>query len=427
MLFDANRVVSIVLGGGEGKRLFPLTKFRCKPSIPFGQFRLIDIPVSHSLHANFRRIFVITQFLSYSLHRHLLHTYRLDSFSSGFIEVLAPEQKPGKGTWYAGTADAVRQNLEYLVDIPADYFLILSGDQLYNMDFNEIVSFACKKDADLTIASIPVSRKDASRMGILNINENADVTNFIEKPASFQELAPFATNEALFKKQGIENIGKRVYIGSMGIYVFKRKALFDLLRSETGEDFGHHLIPAQIRKGKVAAYLYDGYWEDIGTIESFYNASISLVKKKSLFDCYDEKRSIFTAHHHLPGPKIIKCKMDGAIVCNGAIVEAKEIANSIIGPRSIIGKNCSIRNSIVFGNDFYESSACDYQRLPQKLVIDDGCLINKAIIDKNVYLGKNVQLINKNNLVHYDGDNIFVRDGIMIVPEGAHIPDGFVF
>lgn len=427
MNMDADRVVSIILGGGEGKRLFPLTKFRCKPSIPFGQFRLIDIPISHSLHANIRKIFVITQFLSYSLHRHLMSTYHPDHFSSGFIELLAPEQKPGKVAWYAGTADAVRQNLDYLVDTHAEYFLILSGDQLYNMDFTKILSFAMEKDADLTIGALPVNKKEATRMGILSLNKEDDVVNFIEKPESLQELKPFEMNPYLLKKHGLENRKESAYIGSMGIYVFKRKALFNLLKKEIGEDFGHHLIPAQIREGKVSAYVYDGYWEDIGTIESFYKANIALIKKQCEFNCYDEKRSIYSAYHHLPGPKIVRCQVNGAIVCNGSIVEAKEVTNSVLGPRSIVGRNCRIKNSVIFGNDSYEAKPCEAQDLPKELMIDEGCTISKAILDKNVYLGKNVQLINKDNLHYFDGDDLFVRDGIIIVPQGTYLPDGYVF
>lgn len=426
MAEDMKRVASIVLGGGEGRRLYPLTKYRCKPALPFGQCRLIDVPISNSLHANIRKIFVITQFLSASLHQHLLKTYRLDSYSHGFIQLLTPEQKPMQSAWYQGTADSVRQNLEYFRETTADYFLILSGDQLYNIDFKKMIHFAQSTDADLTIAAQPIDETDAKRMGVLQVDGNAAVTDFFEKPQDSIELSRFFLKPAYFKKREIKTEAKRCFLGSMGIYVFKRKALFDLLEENIGTDFGCHLIPEKVKRGKVSAFLYDGYWEDIGTIDSFYKASLALTHTDPRFNCYNESHLIYTARPHLPGPKIQRAKVVDSIICDGALVEAKEVSGSVLGERTVIKKGSVIKNSIIFGNDFYTSPSHDPQHCPQNLHIDRDCVIKKAILDKNVHLGRGVQLINKNNVLHYDGENIHIRDGIIIVPQGTSLPDGFI-
>ena len=266
-----DRVASIVLGGGQGTRLFPLTHHRCKPATPFGgRYRLIDVPVSNSINSEIDKIFIITQFLSTSLHKHILSTYHFDRFSTGFVELLAAEQKPSSTLWFQGTADAVRQNLQYFVETPADYFLILSGDQLYNLDFREMLRYAKEVDAGLLIATLPVPQEETSRMGIMKVNKKQQITDFIEKPKDKETVAPFRMQS---KKNGVDS-----YLASMGIYLFKRETLFDLLTNDPREDFGQHLIPTQIEKGTTYAYLHDGHWEDVGTIKSFYDANLALTQ-----------------------------------------------------------------------------------------------------------------------------------------------------
>lgn len=424
---NMQKVAAIILGGGQGTRLFPLTLTRCKPAISFGgRYRLVDVPVSNSINSGIRNIFVVTQFLSSSLHQHISRTYRFDKFSGGFIELLAAEQKPSHCAWFQGTADAVRQNLEYFMETPAEYFLVLSGDQLYNIDFRHMLAFAQEKDADLTIASLPVNSKDASRMGIMKVDEQSRVKQFIEKPSDPATLQAYTTPAHILESQGIASEQQENLIGSMGIYLFKRQALLDLLAKDPREDFGKHLIPSHIPSGGVFAYLYDGYWEDIGTIESFYEANLNLTEEQAFFDCYDENHQVFTTHYSLPGPKIRDCHLKQSILCEGARVEADEVTHSILGVRSLVGKGSIIRDSYIVGNDYYEPPVKQGSHYPETFGIEENCIIQKAIVDKNVHIGKGVQLINRNQLDHYNGDHLYIRDGIIIVTRGAKIPDGFV-
>lgn len=425
---NMNRVACIILGGGQGTRLYPLTAKRCKPAICFGGgYCLIDVPISNALNSKCHKIFIATQFLSSYLHKHIFHTYRLDSFSGGFIEILAAEQRPSQVGWFQGTADAVRQNLEYFVDTSADYFLILSGDQLYNFNFKEMVHFALLKDADLVVASLPVCKNDAKRMGILKINDNHQITDFIEKPQKENELAFMCSPEASFNKLGHSYDSERPYLGSMGIYLFKRATLFKLLMEDLRDDFGKHLIPNQVQRGGTFSYIFDGYWEDIGTIDSFYKANMALTNPKPAFNCYDEKNPIYTRRHDLAPPKITDAHVSHSIICEGSFVEASQITNSIIGPRTTVRKGTVIKESYVMGNDFYTTPWKDSSNtLAQELTIGNNCVIQKSILDKNVQLGHGVQLVNKQNLTHYDGDHVFIRDGVIVVTRGASLPDGFV-
>lgn len=422
---DMSLVASIILGGGEGKRLFPLTQTRCKPAICFGgKYRLVDVPISNSIHAGCHKIFLLTQFLSTSLHRHIFQTYQHVGVAPGYIEILSAEQKPKTKEWYQGTADAVRQNIEYLVDAPVDYFLILSGDQLYNLDFNEMLKKAKRSDADVLIATLPVSGNDASRMGILKIDEEDFIVDFVEKPQERKVLEQFRTPTG---KAGTGTSEERPFLGSMGIYLFKKQALIDLLNEDTREDFGKHLIPTQIRKGNIAAYLYDGYWEDIGTIESFYQANIALTGLNPPFDLYAPSRAIYSCRYDVPSAKIHHAKISQAIICEGSIVKGSEVVNSILGPRTVVNDGCVIQDSYIIGNDFYEAPQKGSQKLPSHFYIGSNTIIKRAIVDKHSQIGKNVQLVNKKNLINYDGDHIFVRDGVIIVPSGTTIPDGFIF
>ena len=430
MAINMNRVASVILGGGKGTRLYPLTAARCKPAISFGgRYRIIDVPISNSLNSNVNKIFVLTQFLSANLHRHILDTYRVSYTSKGFIELLGAEEKPGRKSWFEGPADAVRQNLEYLEEIPVDYFLILSGDQLYNIDFQEMVNFSANTGADLTIASLPIDEKRARRMGLLKVNKRAQITDFFEKPSDKRTLDRFRIkdSDSLRKKTNITLSDATPYLGSMGIYVFKRESLFNLLKEDKREDFGKHLIPTQVAKGNTSVYIYNGYWEDIGTIESYFYANLALTKSRPELDCYDDINSIYTCPYNLPGPKIVNSKIKDSIICEGALVEAREVSNSIIGTRSVIKKDSIIRNSYIVGNDFYAKPIHAPSHHPSQISIGRNCRLEKVILDKNVCIGNSVQLINKKKILNYDnGHGVYIRDGIVVVPRGNYIPDNFV-
>lgn len=422
---DMSKVCCVILGGGQGTRLFPLTKRHCKPAILFGgRYKLVDVPLSNALNSHINKNYIVTQFLSTSLHQHIFQTYRLDSFSSGFIELLSAEQKHDTTSWYKGTADAIRQNLEYLIETPAEYFLILSGDQLYHMNFEKMMQEAVEKDVDVLVATLAVNKKDAKRMGIMKVNEDQHIVDFFEKPSDESILERFKTAPSTLEKLGIDPTTDRSYLGSMGIYLFKRSCLFSLLQEDSREDFGKHLIPSKVQSGNIGAYVHDGYWEDIGTIESFYEANIALTHKSPPFDLYNEDHPIITNRSFLPGARISNASVTESIICEGSIVEADVVANSILGQRSVVKQGSIIRDSYIMGNDFYETPIKDAQI--QELVIEENCIIKKAIIDRNVHIGRGAQLINKNNLTTYDSPNVVIRDGIIVVPRGAKIPSGFV-
>ncbi len=425
-LIDMQRVAAIILGGGEGARLFPLTLYRCKPAICFGgKHRLIDIPVSNSLNSGCFKIFIITQFLASSLHQHILKTYRLDPFTSGFIELLAAEQKPSKKSWYEGTADAVRKNLEYFIETPVDYFLVLSGDQLYHMNYQNMVKVAKETDADLVVAATPIDDHRAQRMGILKVDERNRVTDFYEKPQDIATLERFAVPRKIMELEGLNVTSKRNYLGSMGIYLFKREVLLKMLEEDDREDFGKHLIPSKVKNGGVVAYVHNEYWEDIGTIESFYQANIGLTKRSPEFNIHDERHTIFSTPCNISGAKISANRIENTIVCDGSIVEAKEIKNSILGHFTVVNSGTVIEDSYIMGNDFY-IPPIKTRRLPEKCMIGENCVLQRCIVDKNVYIGNGVQLVNKRNLDHFDSEKVFIRNGIIIVPRGATIEDGFV-
>lgn len=414
---NMRNVATIILGGGQGTRLAPLTLTRCKPAVCFGgKYRLIDIPISHAIHSGSSRIFVLTQFLSSSLHKHIYNTYHPGSFASAAIELMPAEQGPNNKSWFQGTADAIRQNLHSFYETSAEYFLILSGDQLYNIDFRNMMQFALETDADLVIAALPIEEKDAKRLGVLKLNEDRFVTEFYEKPQEKEIL------EHMKSPLGIQN---RQHLGSMGIYLFKRKALFDLLLQDPREDFGKHLIPTKVQQGKVAAYLYDGYWEDIGTIDSFFKANLAMTRPNPPFNCYDELNPIFSHIDHLPPPKIHNTIVKDSILCEGCKVDADEVTNSILGPRTIVKAGTIIRNSYVMGNDFYAPPTSGAY-FPTSFQIGSNCIIDHAIIDKHAHIGNGVQLVNKQKLMDYTSDSVCIRDGIIIVTRGATVPDGFV-
>jgi glucose-1-phosphate adenylyltransferase len=411
-----DRVAGIVLAGGQGTRLFPLTKTRCKPAVGFGgRYRLIDIPLSNALNSKINRLFVISQYFASNLHQHILATYRFDLFKEGGIELLCPEEDTDKKVWFEGTADAVRKNLHHLIKAPVDYYLILSGDQLYNINLIELLQFARDTKAEMVIASLYVTENEAHRMGVMKIDDSYHIKEFKEKPKTKAELKPFEV-----KKEG-----KSSYLASMGIYVFRRDILLSLLK-EPGMDFGHHLIPFQTAKGGSYAYIYNGYWVDIGTIASFYDANMSLLNQHHCLQTYNEANPIFTRPHNLPSPLIVNTKVNRSYISQGSIIEAAEIDHSIVGIRCRVGKGTKIRHSILMGHQYYSAPLHQHPPLPQNFAIGENCVIEKAIIDEHTCLGNNVRLINKDKLETYDGEGVCIRDGIIIVTSGTELPDNFI-
>lgn len=410
-------VATIILAGGQGTRLQPLTTHHAKPAISYGgRYRLIDIPISNSIHSDIRQIFVITQYLPDELHHHIQNAYQFDSQNPGFVKILSPKKDlNGKTQNYEGTADAVRKNLSTILkESSADYFLILAGDQLYNINFHDVIEFAKSKDAELTIGSIIVPEKDATRMGLLKIDSHHLVTDFVEKPKDPEILQKFELSSQ------DKSLKDPLYLGSMGMYLFKRETLSSLLNTDTRNDFGYHLITTSVKRGKTSAYIYQGYWEDIGTISSYYEANLSFIRSTKKLNTYDQNKPIYTRASFLSGPQIKNGMISDSIICEGCIIEAKEITNSIIGFCSCIKKNSIIRDTVMMGNHF-----CDHTELGYS--IGENCHIEKTIIDEHVQIGNGVKITNMKNHIHFDGDGIFVREGITIIAAGTKIPDGYEF
>lgn len=420
-------VATIILAGGQGTRLHPLTINHSKPAVSYGgRYRLIDIPISNSINSDFRQIFVIAQYLSGELQHHISQTYNFDHYNPGSVDVLTPqENEKGEKQWFKGTADAVRKNLPTILKSSAEYFLVLSGDQLYNINFQHMVAFAQAQNADLTIASIPVLEKDARRMGILKIDTHCHVLDFVEK--SKEGLEKFQLPNSFYEQWKIQPYKEPSYLGSMGIYVFKREALISLLTEDPRDDFGYHLITTAVKQRKTSAFVYCGYWEDIGTIASYYEANLILTHSTKGLDTYDEQNPIYTRPTFLPGPKIKQTKITQSIICEGCVIEADEISNSVIGLRSHIKKGSIIRDTVMLGNHFYMPPLHEGKQTQKDYWIGENCLIEKAIIDEHVQIGDNVKLTNQAKHQQYDGDGIFVRDGIIIVTSGTRLPNNFEF
>lgn len=418
-------IASIILAGGKGTRLFPLTLNHSKPAVSFGgRYRIIDIPISNSLNSDIREIYVIGQYLTSELQHHLAETYQFDKFFPGMIDFITPEITfPNEKIWFEGTADAIRKNLSLIYKNPAEYFLILSGDQLYNIDFHEMLSFAIASDADLTIAAIKVKETDVPRLGVLKIDENCQVVDFYEKPKEKEIVDKFRLPKTFFN--GKEEL---THLGSMAIYIFKREALAKMLTEDSRPDFGHDLIPSEIKKNKTAAYVYNGYWEDIGTISSYYYANMVLTENPSRgIKTYDEVNPIYSQINHLPGTKINGTLVDSSIICEGSFIDAKEVYRSVIGLRSHIKKGSVIKESVLLGNTTYLPPK-HQENMPSKFEIGENCLLEKTIVDQHVLIGNNVKLVNKMGVKNYDSNfGIFVRDGIIIVTANTQLPDGFEF
>ena len=421
--------VALVLGGGRGSRLAPLTSIRSKPAVPLaGMYRLIDIPISNCLNSGINRIFVLTQFMSVSLHSHIRGAYSFDNFSGGFVELLAAQETLSNGSdWYQGTADAVRKNLIYFDQPGIDYVVILSGDQLYRMDYRQMIETHKQSGADVTISCIPVSREDAKGFGVVKFDESGRVNGFVEKPQTDEEIEDVSTDPAWIEAQGIESKG-RDCVASMGIYVFNRKLLSELLSGTSDTDFGKEIFPRTIKSHHVQMHLFDGYWEDIGTIRSFYDANLSLASDRSEFKIMRPDSPIYTRARFLPPTRMSAATVEGSLIANGCFIDkGAVIENSVIGLRTMVGPHVTIRDSIVMGCDFYESEDRLQKIKPSPMEIGDGTVIQGAIIDKNVCIGKNVKIVNHSNRVETSLDNPFcvIRDGIPIVIKNAVIPDGW--
>ncbi len=405
-----DQVISVILAGGEGTRLFPLTKCRCKPDVRFaGRYHLIDIPISNSINSKITDIFILSQHFTSSLHQHILATYPPTHFQSHKIVLLTPQDAAEKKTLFRGTADAVRQNIDRILQTDAEYILILAGDQLYHMNYQKMIDFAKKENADLVIAALPIEEKDAKRMGVLKIDSNDRIIDFYEKPQDRKTLDAFALPKS------------RKYLGSMGIYVFKKDALASLLKEE-GDDFGKHTIPLQVQKGKTSAFIYDGYWEDIGTIGSYYQANLALTDPENWMRAYDETNQLYTPHTNISTPVIKHSVIVHSMINQGSLIEALEITHSIIGMRTWIQENSIIHDTIIIGDQHQRA----VPGLPYSVIIGKECTIQKAIIDSNVCIGNNVRLVNENQLQKFDSEGVFIRDGIIIVTSGARVPDGYV-
>lgn len=419
-------VIALILGGGRGTRLYPLTKMRAKPAVPIaGKYRLIDIPMSNCINSGIIKIYVITQFNSDSLHRHL-QSYRFDTFGHGFVQMLAAQQTNENESWYQGTADAVRQNFKFIQQRNVDYVLILSGDQLYRMDFQKMIETHEKNNADVTIATIPVAQKDAGALGIMKIDENGKVLGFLEKPKTQEELEHVYTGEDFIRECGYDPQG-REYLANMGVYLFNRSTLVEALEKTDYKDFGKEVFPATIRTKNVHVHLFDNYWEDIGTIKAFYDANLGLVKNPPIFEISPPDTPTYTRRRDLPASRFDAASIRHSFIADGCqIGEGSVIENSIIGIRSKIGKNCVIRNSIIMGQDFITSPAEDAAEIEagRPIVgIGDNAIIDSAIIDKNCQIGHDAVITNPTKVQNTtELDFGMIRDGVTCVVKGAILP-----
>jgi len=421
-------LTAVILGGGRGSRLDPLTRLRAKPAVPIGgKFRLIDIPMSNCLHSNVRKMFILTQFNTESLHRHIHNTYRFDNFNKGYVRILAAQQTSENQDWYQGTADAVRKNLMFLNNAD-DHIIILSGDHLYRMDYNAFFENHLKMKADISIAVKPIFSHEASEFGILKADKKGRITDFYEKPQSEEVLEEYKIDPVLFDHFKIEPQG-RTHVASMGIYIFKKDVLFKLLKNSDQQDFGKEILPSSLSNKKVAAYFFDGYWEDIGTMRAFFNAHMEMTHPVPKFNFYDENYSFYTRPRYLPASKINNCQINQSLVSEGCILLGSIIEHSVVGIRAFIDEGTLIQRSIIMGNTYYETIANRNRNREMgkpNLGIGNNCIIRNAIVDLGCSIGNNVQLINKDSQTEVEGENYSIKDGIIIIPKGAEIKDNTI-
>ncbi len=417
-------VIAIILGGGQGSRLFPLTASRSKPAVPIGgKYRLVDIPISNCMNSDIYRIFVLTQFNSASLNAHIKNTYHFSIFGHAFVDILAAEQTPDNAGWFQGTADAVRQCMPHFLNHDFDYALILSGDQLYQMDLNEMIDEHIRKQADISIATLPVNAKDAPEFGILKTNSDSFIESFIEKPA--KELLPEWESEV---SEQMKSEGK-LYLASMGIYIFNKEFLLEVMADTSTKDFGKEIMPQAVGHKKIFSYQYEGYWTDIGNIDSFFEANIGLTDDVPQFNLFDDDNKIFTRPRLLPPTKFKNTTIDKSIMADGCIINAKEIVRSVVGNRSRIGAETVIHNTYVMGNDFYQNideMERDAQSGKILLGIGQRCFIKNAIVDKNCKIGNDVHINGGKHLEDFSNDLYMVKQGIVVIRKGAIIPNNYI-
>jgi glucose-1-phosphate adenylyltransferase len=424
-------VLSLILGGGRGTRLFPLTQLRSKPAVPIaGKYRLIDIPISNCINSGLNRVYVLTQFLSVSLHRHIANTYKFDPFSRGFVEVLAAQQTNEAADWYQGTADAVRQNIRYVQEDTTPEVLILSGDQLYRMDFRHLIQTHHESGADVTIAVLPVTAEQASGFGIVRLDDTGRVIGFLEKPQTEQQLEPMRTPVPWIESRGVTSRGRQ-FLASMGIYLFNRKTLIDLLNAPPlATDFGKEIFPRSIRTHHVQAYLFDGYWEDLGTVKSYHEANLALAGDDPPFDFHSPEGVIYTRMRFLPASRVSGAVLQQCLISDGCVIESgTRIEHSVVGVRSRIGHNVTLRDSVVIGADRYETDTerqSNRERGLPDLGVGDGSVIERAILDKDCRVGRNVRIVNRRGIQNDDGERYVIRDGIVVIPKATAVPDGTV-
>lgn len=423
-----SNVLSIVMGGGQGTRLFPLTRDRSKPAVPLaGKYRLVDIPISNCINSGLKRVYLLTQFNSASLHRHISQSYKFDHFSGGFVEILAAEQTYSNTSWYQGTADAVRKNLIHFLNHDFDYALILSGDQLYRMDFRRIIAQHVETDAEISIATIPVSRTEAQSLGIMQTSPEHRITRFVEKPKEPDVLDSLRLDPKLYDRFGIHG-NQEFFLASMGIYVFNRDVMLRLL-DNTLTDFGKHIIPGAIDTHRVYSHVFQGYWEDIGTIRSFFEANLDLVAELPRFNFFDMSAPVFTRPRFLPGSKVNGATIDHAIISDGCILNHAAISNSIVGVRSIVHEGCEIKRTILLGADYYESEASiqhyESNNIP-RIGVGRNTKIENAIVDKNARIGSDCIISPAGKPENVDHALYYIRDGIVIVPKNGIIPHGTI-
>jgi glucose-1-phosphate adenylyltransferase len=426
---NTSGVLSIIMGGGAGTRLFPLTKERAKPAVPLaGKYRIVDIPISNCINSNLKRIYLLTQFNSASLHRHISQSYKFDPFSGGFVEILAAEQTFSDTSWYQGTADAVRKNLVHLLNHDFDYVLILSGDQLYRMDFRKMIGQHIETEADLTIATIPVQRREAAGLGIMQIDRERRITRFVEKPREPEVQDSLKIPRDMYEMLEIKGDGEDLLLASMGIYVFNRNVLLKMLDNAL-TDFGKHIIPAAINTHRVFSYVFQGYWEDIGTIRAFFEANLDITSELPRFNFFDMTAPIFSRPRWLPASKINGAQIDHAIVSDGCIISHADIHQSIIGIRSIVSPGVHLNRTIMLGSDYYESAesiTANESAGHPRIGIGANTWIENAIIDKNARIGSNVKITPAGKPENVDHPMYFIRDGIVIIPKNAIVPHGTV-
>lgn len=420
-------VLAVVLGGGRGTRLFPLTQFRSKPAVPLaGKYRLIDVPLSNCINSDIRKIFVLTQFNSASLNRHIANTYKFDKFSNGYVEIIAADQSYESEQWFQGTADAVRRTLSHLKARPSSHVLILSGDALYRQDYQEVLARHIADGAEITVCCKLVGEQQASDFGIVGIDNNRQILSFHEKPKG-DALTPLKVDVSVMRDAGLEcSDGKSPYLASMGIYLFNTDVLINILENSHDEDFGKQIIPAAINKHKIFANLFDGYWEDIGTIRAFFQANLDLLEEHPQFTFYDSHLPIYTHSRLLPSSEIFESRLDRSMMGEGCLIRSAEITNSIIGIRSIIREGSRLENTIMMGADGYENFMGPETLDAPGIGLGKNVRVRNAIIDKNARIGDNCRLLNENNVIEVDGPCYYIRDGIIIIPKNMTVPAGTI-